>query len=310
MCKISNLTSIYLKKLYKATNSTYNTNNNAYRNISILWQGGTFIKRKNKRMVSFLFNLIKNNITSLFILTLIGMVLYNLIIGTDYPWQWYRVWDYIVVFEDGQWWAGDLLWGLEQTVYIVFWSIIGSVLVGTILAIARLSKGQIANSASYLYTILFRNTPVLVQIYLMYFLIAPMFSLDRFFVGILVLSLYEGAFVGEIIRGAFSSVSKHQREAGYSLSLRPIVIMTKIIFPQALRLMISPLTNVSINLLKHSSIVSVIAISDLTTAGRDIISETYLALEIWLIIASLYWIISFVFASIGKYIEKSIKWKF
>ena len=75
-----------------------------------------------------------------------------------------------------------------------------------------------------------------------------------------------------------------------------------------MRLLIAPMTNVSINLLKHSSIVSVIAVQDLTTVGRDLISETYLTMEIWIAIAFLYWSLSSIFAIIGRIIEKQIKW--
>ena len=124
--------------------------------------------------------------------------------------------------------------------------------------------------------------------------------MDRFVTGVLVLSLYESAFIGEIIRGAISSVSKTQWEAGRALRLSQPIIVYKIIMPQALRLMIAPLTNVSINLLKHSSIVSVIAVFDLTTAGRDIISETYIAMEIWITVAVFYWLISASFFLCGQ----------
>ena len=123
------------------------------------------------------------------------------------------------------------------------------------------------------------------QIYIFYFLIAPIFDLNRLVTGILALSLYEASFVGEIIRGAIRSVPRRQWEAGRALNLSAGHIVVYIIFPQALRLMIAPLTNVAINLLKHSSIVSVIAIYELTTTARDAISDTYVTLEIWILIA-------------------------
>ena len=250
----------------------------------------------------------KQNSLTILVLLLFCTGLYILISKTDYPWQWYRVWEHITVYDEGQWWAGALLFGLEQTIYIVILSIIGATTIGIVLASASLSKGKLAQSASKLYTVLFRNTPILVQIYCMYFLISPMFNMDRFVTGVLVLSLYESAFIGEIIRGSILSVSKTQWDAGRALRLSQPVIVYKIIMPQALRLMIAPLTNVSINLLKHSSIVSVIAVFDLTTAGRDIISETYIAMEIWITVAVFYWLISASFSYVGRRIESHIKW--
>ncbi len=235
-------------------------------------------------------------------------VLYVLVQKSGYAWQWYRVWEYIIIFEDDTVYAGDFLYGLVDTVYIVLWAMVLSVLFGTILAAGRIAEGKIANMVCSLYVIVFRNTPILVQIYIFYFLIAPVFNMDRLVVGILALSLYEASFVAEILRGAIRSISKHQWEAGRALNLGTYHIVTKIILPQAVRIIIAPLTNVAINLLKHSSIVSVIAVYELTTTARDAISDTFLTLEIWILVACLYWILAAIFATISRYVEKSIKW--
>ena len=238
-------------------------------------------------------------------------LLYLLYIGVQqsgYAWQWYRVWEYILIFEDGTVYAGDFLYGLKDTIYIVICSLILSLLFGIVLAAGRISSGKIANFTSSTYITVFRNTPILAQIYIFYFLIAPIFNMDRWVVGVLALSLYEASFVGEILRGAIQSVSNRQWEAGRSLNLSTYRIVTRIIFPQALRIVIAPLTNVAINLLKHSSIVSVIAIYELTTTARDAISDTFLTLEIWIIIACFYWLLAAIFATISRRVEKSIKW--
>lgn len=250
----------------------------------------------------------KQYISSILLLVAIFYGFYLLFSQTDYPWQWYRIWEFFAFYDEDQWWAGDFLFGMEQSIYIVLNAMILSTVIGTMIAWGHFAKGKIAYGFSKSYITLIRNTPVLVQIYLMYFILSPMIGLDRFFTGVIVLSIYEGAFVAEIIRGAIGSVNKGQWEAGYALGLKPNVIVRKIIFPQALRLLIGPMTNVSINLLKHSSIVSVIAVQELTTVGRDLIAETYLALEIWIAIALLYWLLSAVFASISRLIEKQIKW--
>lgn len=251
---------------------------------------------------------IKQYLYSAIVISLVVSGLYYVFANTDYPWQWYRIWDYIVVWDEGELWAGDLLYGVQHTLYLVICSIILSCIFGILVAWGNFAKGKIANITAKGYVTFIRNTPVLVQIYLTYFLIAPILGMDRFVTGVLVLSIYEGAFVAEIIRGAIQSINRGQSEAASSLGLSKTQTTIKIIFPQALRLIIAPLTNVSINLLKHSSIVSVIAVQDLTTVGRDLISDTYLAMEIWLAVAVLYWILSAIFAVIGRFIEKRIKW--
>lgn len=234
--------------------------------------------------------------------------LYTGVAQSGYQWQWYRVWEYIVIYDDGTYYAGDFIYGLWQTLILVALSMGLAVVFGIILAMGHLADGKIANALPKIYTTLFRNTPILVQIYIFYFLVAPLFNMDRWVVGILALSLYEASFVGEIIRGAIGAVSQNQWQAGYALNLPKHRIVTKIIFPQSVRLMIAPMTNVAINLLKHSSIVSVIAVYELTTTARDAVSDTYITLEIWIIIGALYWLLAGVFAFLSRTIERSIKW--
>ena len=247
------------------------------------------------------------------ITVLIGVALvYGLYLGVEqsgYQWQWYRVWGYIVIVEQGEVYAGDFLYGLRDTIYIVVYAMIASMIFGVVLAWGRMADGKIANGLSSLYTVIFRNTPILVQIYIFYFLVAPIFNMDRWIVGILALSLYEASFVGEIVRGAMQSVSRQQWEAGKALNMPDHYILVRIIFPQALRLMIAPLTNVAINLLKHSSIVSVIAVYELTTTARDAVSDTFVTLEIWIVVAVLYWLLAAVFATVSRRIEKTITWQ-
>ena len=251
---------------------------------------------------------IKQYTYSLAVLVAVCYGLFYLFSTTDYPWKWYRIWEFFVVFDEGSWWAGEFLYGMEQTVYIVLASLLLSFLIGAVIASASFARGKIANGFAKAYVTFVRNTPVLVQIYLMYFILSPIFGMDRFATGVIVLSIYEGAFVAEIIRGTIQSVNRGQWEASYSLGMNKFNALIKVILPQALKLLIPPMTNVSINLLKYSSIVSVIAVADLTTVGRDLISETYLTLEIWIAIAVLYWILAGGFATVGRFLEKRIKW--
>ena len=113
-------------------------------------------------------------------------------------------------------------------------------------------------------------------------------GLGREATGVLCLALYEGAFATEIIRGALQAVPRGQREAALSLGLSDAQAERDIVWPQALPLMLPPLAGVLVNLVKHSAIVSVIAIFDLTTQARSIIADTFMAFEIWLTTAALY----------------------
>jgi polar amino acid transport system permease protein len=109
---------------------------------------------------------------------------------------------------------------------------------------------------------------------------------------VLCLAFYEGAFAAEIIRGSIIAVRRGQWEAARSLGLRPFDIYRDVILPQAVPLMLPPLAGVLVNLVKHSAIVSVIAVFDLTTEGRTIVADTFMAFEIWLTVAGLYLLIT------------------
>ena len=115
-----------------------------------------------------------------------------------------------------------------------------------------------------------------------------MVGIDRFWTGVICLTFYEGSFVAEIIRSGIQSVDRGQWEAGDSVGLRRRDIYRYIVLPQAVPLMLPPLTGQIINLIKHSSIVSVIAVADLTTEGRNIIADTFMSFEIWFTVAAIY----------------------
>jgi polar amino acid transport system permease protein len=106
------------------------------------------------------------------------------------------------------------------------------------------------------------------------------------------LAIYEGAFAAEIIRGGIIAVKRGQWEAGRALGLKPFDLYRDVVLPQAMPLMLPPLAGVLVNLVKHSAIVSVIAVFDLTTEGRTIVADTFMAFEIWLTVAGLYLVIT------------------
>jgi polar amino acid transport system permease protein len=118
------------------------------------------------------------------------------------------------------------------------------------------------------YVELIRGTPLLVQIFIVYFFIGTVLNLDRFTAGVAALAVFTGAYVAEIVRAGISSIHKGQMEAGRSLGMTSAQTMRYVILPQAFKRVLPPLAGQFINLIKDSSLVSVISITDLTKAGR------------------------------------------
>ena len=150
---------------------------------------------------------------------------------------------------------------------------------------------------------LIRHPPILVQMLLTSFLTAALMDIPRQWAGILCLALYEGAFVAEIVRGSINAVRKGQREAGMSLGMSQFDLYRDIILPQAVPMMLPPLGGALVNLVKHSAIVSVIAVYDLTTEARTVISDTFMAFEIWLTTAAMYLVITITLSLLVSWLE-------
>jgi len=220
-----------------------------------------------------------------------------------YNWQWNRVPRYLVKITDDGWTFGPLLQGLRLTLEITLVSLILSLLIGLISALMRLSDSPMARGISWVYLEAIRNTPLLIQIFIIYFVFAPIFDLGRFSSAVLALSLFEGAYASEIIRAGILAIPAGQWEAAASLGLTRSQSYRFIILPQALRQMIPPLTSQGISLVKDSALVSTIAIYDLTMQGQQIIAETFLTFEIWFVVAAIYLAVTMFLSSLVKYLE-------
>jgi len=220
--------------------------------------------------------------------------------GTErlgYNWQWYRVSKYIFQFQEGKPLFGCLMLGLMVTFRITAWSLVLATAFGLVTALFRLSSSFLARVVARGYLELIRNTPLLVQIFFLYFVLAPIFGFSRFFAGVLALSLFEGAYASEIFRAGIVSIQKGQWEASHSLGLGTFDTYRCVILPQAIRRILPPLTSQAISLIKDSALVSTIAIYDLTMEGRAVIADTFLTFEIWFTIAFFYLIVT-VFLSV------------
>ncbi|MFB1096594.1 amino acid ABC transporter permease [Vibrio diabolicus] len=223
-----------------------------------------------------------------------------------YQWQWERVPDYIAFYEDGEWWPAELIDGLLVTLNISAISLFFTLVLGLAIALLRLSDSKVGNVIGTTYVEVIRNTPLLVQIYLLYFVFGPVIGLDRFSTAVLALSLFQGAYTAEIFRAGLNSIPKGQFEAAQTLGLSPFYTYKDVILPQVLQRTLPPLTNEVVSLIKNSSIVSVMAIFDLTTQARNIVSETAMPFEIWFTVAAIYLALTLSLSGLSAWLEHKL----
>lgn len=219
-------------------------------------------------------------------------VIYKGAKAMQYNWQWYRVDQFIYRIVDGELIWGALMKGLMVTFEITAVSMVLSVVIGLVTALLRMSNSFSGKLIANIYLESIRNTPLLVQLFLFYFIVAPIVGIDRFWTGVLCLSFFEGSFAAEIIRAGIQSVPRGQTEAAKALGFNRVNTYRDVILPQAIPIILPPMTGLIINLIKHSAIVSVIAVADLTTEGLNIISETFMAFEIWFTVAGIYLVVT------------------
>ena len=260
-------------------------------------------------MINLIYRFIKRmhlfDISAYLFLMIGGVIL--LLKGAEdqgYYWQWFRIPKYLYVIEDGQFIAGPILKGLKITLNLTWISLILTYIIGLVTALMRLSNSLLARGLARVYLEITRNTPLLIQIFFMYFVVAPILDIDRFLAGILALSLFEGSYASEIYRSGIVAVNKGQWEASYTLGLSTYQNYRYIILPQAIRRILPPLTSQAVSLIKDSSLVSVIAIYEMTMQANEIASETFLVFEIFFTIAAIYLILAITLSQIVAYFEK------
>ena len=170
-----------------------------------------------------------------------------------------------------------------------------------------MSNSLVGRIVARTYLELIRNTPLLVQLFFLYFVVAPVLGIGRFTSAVLALSLFEGAYVSEMFRAGIASISEGQWEAAYSLGLSTFHSYRHIVLPQAIRRILPPLTSQAVSLVKDSALVSTVAIYDLTMQGQVIISETFLTFEIWFTVAALYLFITVALSAVVNVMEHRLK---
>lgn len=208
-------------------------------------------------------------------------------------------------------WAGwpQLLRGAWITVEITSVALVLGCVLGLLVGIGRLKpERRIVYGLCTVYVAAIRGTPLLVQLFILFFGL-PQFGilLPAFLCGVIGLGIYSGAYVSEIVRGSIQSIDRGQMLAAQSLGMTPGVAMRQIILPQAVVRMIPPLGNEFIALIKNSALVSLLTIHDVMHEGQKIISVSYRSLEVYLAIALVYFVLTGAVTLVLRHFEQRLR---
>ena len=212
--------------------------------------------------------------------------------------------------------------GIGITLLVTVVSFLLIVVIGLIGGLGRLSKNRVINAIATLYVEVIRGIPLLVQLLFWYFAFTALvrnlgvsinsqalarFSADPIGMAIMGLTICYGAYMSEIYRAGIQSIGKGQMEAARSLGMSSFQAMRYVILPQAIRVVLPPMGNEFISLLKDSSLVSVVAVADLTRRGREFMSQTGASFETWAIVAMIYLVMTIFSARMVTLIEKKTR---
>ncbi|GAB1410679.1 amino acid ABC transporter permease [Desulfovibrionales bacterium] len=213
-----------------------------------------------------------------------------------------------------RWKPGILLEGLWLTLEVSAIAIIFGIILGLFTGLARISDNPAFRWGAIVYIELIRGSPLLVQIFLWYFVVGTVINtmlathglgqIPALWFGVLALAIFTGAYTAEIVRAGIQSVHRGQMEAARSLGLTYTQAMRKIILPQAFRRILPPLAGQFISLVKDSSLLGVISIRELTKATREVVTASLQPFEIWIVCALLYLILTFTLSMFVQYLER------
>ena len=208
-------------------------------------------------------------------------------------------------------WAGwpQLLRGAWVTIEITSCAVLLGCFMGLLIGLGRLKPERpILYGVCTAYVAVIRGTPLLVQLFILFFGL-PQFGivLPAFVCGVIGLGLYSGAYVSEVVRGAIQSVDRGQMEAARSLGMSYRLAMRSVVLPQAAVRMIPPLGNEFIALIKNSALVSLLTIHDVMHEGQKIISVSYRSLEVYLAIAVVYFVLTGVTTLLLRHVEQRLR---
>lgn len=180
-----------------------------------------------------------------------------------------------------------------------------AVVVGLLLALLRMVPLGVVRAAVQTYVEVIRGTPVLAQLFILYFGLAEVgIRFTPFQAAALGLGLNGGAYLAEIFRGGIQAIHAGQMEAALTIGMTPLAAMRWVVLPQALRIVVPPVANYSIALLKDTAVVSAVAAPEIMFRARNLVMETYLSMQIYLLVAILYLVLSLFLAQVATRVER------
>lgn len=201
-----------------------------------------------------------------------------------------------------------LLEGVELTFIITVGGLLLGLLLGIIIGLINTPRYPILKVFAVIYVEVIRGTPLIVQVMFLYFALplALNIRIPANWAGVIAIGVNSGAYIAEIVRGSITSIEHGQMEAARSTGLTYTQAMLYVIWPQAFRRMIPPLTNQCIISLKDTSLLVVIGVGELTRQGQEIIAVNFRAFEVWITVALFYLVMTLSISSILKYVEKRL----
>lgn len=252
-----------------------------------------------------------------------------------YRWNWDTVWPFLFRLDPqtGRWVPNLLIEGLLTTLRLAIWGILISAVIGTLMGLARTSKRLFLRLIGTSYVMLIRNIPPVVFVFVFVFFIASQIMpalaigdhvrqmsptaqwwigllfgslklIDNFFLGLICLSVFSGAYVTEIVRAGLESVPRSQIEAGDSLGMSRFDVLRDVILPQAFRNTMPPMAGQFIQLIKDSSLVSLVSIQELTFMAQDVQVTTQRVFEVFVFVAAIYFVICFTLSQLFAALER------
>lgn len=199
--------------------------------------------------------------------------------------------------------------GIWVTLLFTVFSLIAGFLLGIILTFIKVSGKKIPIMFANFYTSVFRGTPLLVQLFLIYYATPQVtgYSITALEASVLTFGLNSAAYISEIMRGGILAVDKGQREAAMSLAVPYRTMMARIVFPQALKMILPALVNEAIGILKNSSLVAMIGVTDIMRGAQMIQNITYRAFEPYLLCAVTYYVLVMILTMIADRLERWVR---
>jgi polar amino acid transport system permease protein len=264
-----------------------------------------------------------------------GYMVWNTTVVLKYRWDWSSIWPFVYRLDKatGKWVPNIVFEGLLTTLRLAVWGILLAGIIGTVMGVARNSRRLLFRLLSGMYVMLIRNIPPVVFVFVFVFFIASQIMpklavadtvasmsptgqwwvsvffgtpklIDNFLLGLICLSVFSGAYVTEIVRAGLESVPKSQIEAGDSLGFSRLDVMRFVVLPQAFRNVLPPMAGQFIQLIKDSSLVSLVSIQELTFMAQDVQVTTQRVFEVFVFVGAIYFIICFTLSRLFAGLER------